>query len=139
VDSELGERLLGRLAGEQPFEQRSLEERLERWHRPLFVRHPLQSFSPRYFDGADPRLFSYAEDHLAGARSLLPERVAAPPLFDALLPEVEPTQARTISVGDLVRFFEGPIVWLLNRRLGVSLRERDVDVPDREPCELRGL
>jgi exodeoxyribonuclease V gamma subunit len=103
------------------------------------VRHPLQGFSPRYFDGQDSRLYSYATDQLAGARSLRKERAAAPPLFDAALPAPEPSEARTLGMNELVRFFEGPIVWLLNRRLAVSLREREVDVPDREPCELRGL
>ena len=44
------------------------------------VRHPLHPFSPRYFDGTRPELFSYAAGECAGARALLqPRRVA--PLF----------------------------------------------------------
>src|SRR5690606_31839055 len=96
---------------------------------------PLQAFSPRYFDGSDARLFSFAEHYVVGA--------AAPPGRDALqffgsaLPPLPPSDM--VGLGDLVRFFQNPTAFLLNRRLELFLRERDFEVPDREPQELSPL
>jgi exodeoxyribonuclease V gamma subunit len=101
----------------------------------VIVRHPLQAFSARYFDGHDPRLFSYAEHYVAGAAAA---RVGpAPAFFGGPLPPPPPSD--TLGVGDLVRFFQNPTAYLLNRRLELFLRERDLDVPDREPQELSPL
>lgn len=101
------------------------------------IRHPLQPFSPRYFDGSNPELFSYADSHAArlpGAG----DRTGPTLLFTSALP-VHPEPAETLSLRDLIRFFEGPVRELLNRRLRVYLRDRKVIVLDREPWELTKL
>jgi exodeoxyribonuclease V gamma subunit len=101
----------------------------------VIVRHPLQAFSARYFDGSDPRLFSYAEHYVAGAAAT---RTLAPPrFFHGPLPA--PTPSDAVSLGDLCRFYQNPTAYLLNRRIELFLRERDLDVPDREPQELTPL
>jgi exodeoxyribonuclease V gamma subunit len=101
----------------------------------VIVRHPLQAFSAHYFDGSDPRLFSYAEHYVAGAAA--PRLGPAPAFFAAPLPPAPPSDA--LGVSDLVRFIQNPTAYLLNRRLELFLRERDLDVPDREPQELSPL
>jgi exodeoxyribonuclease V gamma subunit len=101
----------------------------------VIVRHPLQAFSARYFDGRDGRLFSYAEHYVAGAATA--RAGAAPPFFTGALPPAPPSD--TLGVSELVRFFQNPTAYLLNRRLELFLRERDFDVPDREPQELSPL
>jgi exodeoxyribonuclease V gamma subunit len=101
----------------------------------VIVRHPLQAFSPRYFDGRDSRLFSYAEHYVAGAATAHAGVAAA--FFDGALPP--PPHNEALGVSELVRFFQNPTAYLLNRRLELFLRERDLDVPDREPQELSPL
>ncbi len=101
----------------------------------VIVRHPLQAFSSRYFDRSDARLFSYAEHYVNGAEA--PGQSAPPEFFAAALPAPPPSEV--LAVGDLVRFYQNPTAHLLNRRLELFLRERDLDVPDREPQELSPL
>ena len=101
------------------------------------VRHPLQAFSPRYFDGQDPRLFSYAEHYVEGAAARGLSGVMPPEFFPAPLPTPPPSGVLTLE--DLCRFYQNPTAYLLNRRLELFLRERDLDVPDREPQELSPL
>jgi exodeoxyribonuclease V gamma subunit len=101
----------------------------------VVVRHPLQAFSPRYFDARDARLFSYADHYAAGAAAT--RAGLAPAFFESPLPA--PPAADALGVSDLVRFYQNPTAHLLNRRLELFLRERDLDVPDREPQELSGL
>ena len=101
----------------------------------VVVQHPLQAFSARYFDGSDARLFSFAEHYVAGAAAA---GAAAPPEFFAA-PLPPPAALDGLGVTDLVRFYQNPTAHLLNRRLELFLRERDLDVPDREPQELSPL
>ena len=118
------------------------QERVDLVQGRLVLRHPLQAFSPRYFDPRDePRLFSYAEAYLHGAESLGPEKKNAVALFDARLPEPprDETERDAITLRELVRFYEGPVRYLLNRRLGVYLSDGVFDVPDREPIDLSPL
>ncbi|HEV8548664.1 MAG TPA: exodeoxyribonuclease V subunit gamma, partial [Polyangiaceae bacterium] len=82
----------------------------------LVVEHHLQSFSPRYFDGNDPRLFSYAKEYEGGARGLVQAEAAR----GAFIARLEPLEQKTeIALEDLVRFWKSPPGYLLNRRLGI--------------------
>ncbi|HEX7670937.1 MAG TPA: hypothetical protein VF395_15180, partial [Polyangiaceae bacterium] len=108
----------------------------------LVVRHPLQGFSPRNFDGKDPRLFSFVEAYRSGAVHAAGIRAASPPFFEApLAAKNEPSEsgtAETVPLPELVRFYEDPVGYLLTRRLGVYLKDTGVgiDIPDREPIEV---
>ncbi|HVU03650.1 MAG TPA: exodeoxyribonuclease V subunit gamma [Polyangiaceae bacterium] len=132
VVSELVDRVAARFDPPVPFSSET--DRRAKVAEALVVRHPLQGFSRRYFDGSDPRLFSYAETYKLGAEHLGPDRVDAPRLFTALLPDAAPT-GDVIALDDLVRFFEDPIAALLRARLGLHLREDETEIPDREPLE----
>ncbi len=100
------------------------------------VEHPLQPFSPRYFDGSDPRLVSFSVEHAAGARSLLLARAKALPFFGEALSERQPPEV--IELDELVRFFENPARGIL-RSLGVFLGDDVELVEDREPVEADAL
>lgn len=101
----------------------------------LTLRHPLQAFSHRYFDGRDERLFSYETSYLppaAGSATRGPL-----PIFSERLSRKDPDPPLELS--ELIQFFRNPTAYLFQRRLGVSLRENITDVPDREPLELSPL
>jgi exodeoxyribonuclease V gamma subunit len=100
------------------------------------VRHPLQAFSRRYFDGSDPRLFSYAE-HYVGAAQTPRYRRLLPEFFSAPLPVPPPSDA--LGLSELVRFYQHPAAYLLQRRLELFLRDFPQALGDREPLELSPL
>ena len=100
-------------------------------------RHALQPFSPHYF-GRDParRLFSYAATHYAGACALIGPRSNRPPVLAVPLP-ADPIE--TVALDELVRFFDNPSRWFLQRRLGVYLGRDAELLDDREPIALDAL
>ena len=108
----------------------------------LTVEHPLQAFSPRYFDSArnDHRLFSYSEANAtataaaAGASS----STELPPFLIDTLSEPDPA-LRAIALGELVGFLAGPAKYFLRARLGLKLRDFDSCLADDEPIELKPL
>lgn len=106
------------------------------------VQYPLQPFSPRSFDGSDPRLASYAEMYAAGARALVARRRdPVTPLFPSALASPLRTdggRAAPVELTELARFFENPARGLL-RRLGIQLDEDVKLVEDREPVESDAL
>lgn len=107
-----------------------------------WIQHPLQAFSPRYFQTDGPHdLISYQPDHFDGARALLaPKRPAAPFLQGPLEEpdELEEPMA-TLRLEDLRRFFRQPAAYLLERVLGVRLRDDAIRLEGREPIELDAL
>lgn len=103
---------------------------------PAVVEHPLQPFSPRYFDGADPRLFSYASAEAGGARELVSGGHAEAPFQRAALPDAG---SGPVDVDALARFFENPAKALLVERLGLYLSDEPMLVEDREPMEVDAL
>ncbi len=110
----------------------------------LWVRHPMQPFSPRYFGAdSDPRLFSFADDYCEGARALVggAQQKARPPLLTEPLPDPrpDPGQAVQLPLDRLLRFYRLPAADLVKRRLGVFLGDLRRDHSDREPMELGGL
>jgi exodeoxyribonuclease V gamma subunit len=102
----------------------------------LSVQHRLQSFSPRYFDGREPRLFSFAEEHAGGARGLSRLEGKVRSFVGELGPVPPPAE---LGIEDLVRFFKSPPAYLLNRRLGIYLGQAKTEVRAREPLDLDGL
>lgn len=105
--------------------------------RHLVIRHPLQPFSFRYFDGGHPALFSYESGYIEGARVARGQDSQPLGLFDAPLPQPPPEPTRLLS--DVIRFFRSPAMYLLQKRLGVYLEEVQHEIPDREPLQLVGL
>ena len=112
--------------------------------------HPLQPFSPRYFDGSDVSLVSYSAEDCAGARALIDARAGSGPergprlYVPVSLRADGPTDpddpaARTVDLARLGRFFEHPVRGFLQDRLGLYLRDEAPKLEDREPLDLDGL
>jgi len=119
----------------------------------LLVRHPLQPFSRRYFDGADARLWSYRDDWCRAARATrdpgsdcFAPAAAAPAGGWAAgegasprgldLPEVELPE---LELDDLIRFLRLPAEWFLTRTLGLRTPDEEAAVAQVEPFALDGL
>jgi exodeoxyribonuclease V gamma subunit len=110
--------------------------------RPWRVRHPLQPFDPRYFDAADPRLFSYsaafAAMHGRAAAPAVPAFlqesvavVAADNIGDALPATVG---APLVTLRELASYYKDPSTQLLKQHLHVSLDALDDErLPQQEP------
>lgn len=95
------------------------------------VEHPLQPFDARYFDGQDPRLFSFRSEFAAMTRGEAePRRLLAPdppPVDDGV---------REVSLAELRRYFRDPARALLSERLQVRLDALDESgLVDDEPLE----
>ncbi len=115
--------------------------------RALVLEHPMQAFSPRYFEGdsaedRDPRFFSFAADYASTAASGLGSRGARPPFLqgelDPLPPEAD-SGPREVSIDRLTYFLESPARRLLRDRLGIDPPRQDAPLEDREPMALDGL
>jgi exodeoxyribonuclease V gamma subunit len=97
----------------------------------IVTRHPLQAFSPRYFNG-DDRLFSYRRELAVAAPSMAAGRR---PMFATRLPGPGAEWA-VVPIEDVVRFYRQPVRFLLERRLGVRLAEYSDDLEASEPFAL---
>jgi len=135
-----------------------LVTRTGREDRPWQHCHPLQAFSPQYFkvsagDTYDP-WFSYMEEYASALGQPMqlavdmPEsdsdagaeeggeqdesaRLPGSRFFTEALPRRE-TDARELSLDDLIRFFRNPCQYLLQRRLQVTLAEAEEELVDEE-------
>ncbi len=98
----------------------------------LVTDHPLQAFSPAYFDGTEPRLFSYRSEYETSAQSLSGPAQPDRPFVTELEAFARP---RELALDELIRFWKSPPTYLLNRRLGIYLKERRPERRPREPLE----
>jgi exodeoxyribonuclease V gamma subunit len=99
--------------------------------------HPLQPFSPRYFDGSDPRLNSTSALWLDGAQALTGQARAPEPFCDDDLSLDEAVRSNS-GLNDVVRFFRNPARTFLHR-LGVVVRDEIEAIEDREPLLIDAL
>lgn len=95
--------------------------------------HPLQPFSRRYFDGQNPKMFSF---NAAQCPIVLPASPSA--WFDSPLPEADDSW-RELTASQLARFFAHPARFLIRERLGISLELEEDELESREPFALDGL
>jgi exodeoxyribonuclease V gamma subunit len=84
--------------------------------------HPLQPFSPRYFQEAGG-LFSYSRENLIAAAQLQNTADQSARGLDIELSDPEP-EFYEVNVERLVRFFDNPVRFLFTQRLHVSLQEQ---------------
>jgi exodeoxyribonuclease V gamma subunit len=101
------------------------------------IKHPLQAFSPRNFDG-NSRLFSYSADNCTAGIVSGKDRLEAPPFLDRSLREPE-KEWREVEIAQLVEFFSHPPKFFVRRCLGIELPREREEVEDREPFDLHSL
>jgi len=99
------------------------------------LKHPLQAFSPRYFNPQQTQLFSYAQENCVAIRE---GRRKPSPFFDSPLAEPAEELCR-IDLEELCRFFSNPCRFLVRRRLGIRLDDPDTLPEDRENFRLDPL
>lgn len=105
--------------------------------RQIITEHPLQPFSPRYFNQPLSSLFSYDSAWASAANSLGSD--GEPSLFiESALPAPE-NERRQLSLAELIRFIQHPVRYFLQQRLGVILDRAESDIEDSEPFALDSL
>ncbi|MGA8239521.1 MAG: exodeoxyribonuclease V subunit gamma [Desulfobacterales bacterium] len=103
----------------------------------LVVRHPLQAYSPRYFDDSDPALFSYSlENFMAAAGGTVSD--GPQPFFNGPLAS-PPTDWRTLRLEQLCQFYSQPARFLVEQRLGILLKDKSLLPQDKENFSLDAL
>ncbi len=94
--------------------------------RPWWVRHPLQPFDPRYFDGTDPALFSHRAEFAAASNP--PPGIPAA-FVDLLQPLVDaadlPPPVASLPIASVLGYFRDPARQLLREGLGLRLDAGD--------------
>jgi len=98
----------------------------------LHIAHPLQAFSPRYFDGNNPRLFSYSSEACDISKGIGTGQETFHAVFTDPLPEAG-GEFKKVRLDDLCRFFENPTRALFEKRLGVRYRDEEDAVESQEP------
>ena len=104
----------------------------------LVTQHPLQAFSPRYFNGMEKRLFSFSTEYCTASTVLLNERQEATAFISEPLPQPL-AEWKTVDINRLTRFFKNPLAFLLKERLGIELQTDDSSLDETEPFTVAGL
>ncbi len=115
-----------------------LEDEYEIKADDITTRHRLQAFSPRYFNGDDPDLFSYAGSQLRISRRIDAGDDESDSFITDPLP-VPDDDWQTISLGELISFYQHPVRFFMQQRLGLYLQKTDALTEEREPFETDGL
>ncbi len=100
-----------------------------RWPQtPWLLRHPLQPFDRRYFDGSDARFFSYAAP---------PEAATTAPTITRAPGIALPAPCEPVRLDDLEAFLRHPARWFFRQRLQLHLPDDRSERPsDVEPLGL---
>ena len=116
-------------------------ERKEKVREALIVHHPLQPFSPRCFATEGPAAARASFDVSLGAGAVALQAAQAGEIsatsgfFSSGRLEIS-EEERTVDLSDLLAFFEGPVNYLLRRRMLVNVHRSWREVEAREPAEL---
>jgi exodeoxyribonuclease V gamma subunit len=103
----------------------------------VVIQHHLQPFNAAYFDGSDPRLFSYARENCgAGKAALENRRQTGRFLKEPLPPSQEELQ---LDLRDLVRFWTNPCEHFCRRTLNLRLDGQEEELEDVEPTTVSAL
>lgn len=102
----------------------------------LITRHPLQAFSPRYFQ-ADSNLFTYAQ-HYLNLQSSTEKKINTCFWDKDALPEPEESW-RQISLSELIHFYRNPARIFLQRQFDLRITEIAEDLVEREPFALEAF
>jgi len=106
----------------------------------MITGHKLQAFSPGYFND-NGKLFSYSAENMLAAQRLSESRYKSadrtPFITDKLTAPSD--EWNIINIESLCGFFMNPAKYLLTKRLGIYLEEKDDLLSDREDFDLSAL
>jgi exodeoxyribonuclease V gamma subunit len=114
-----------------------LEKRFDLNADKFIVRHPLQAFSPRYFQ-ADDRLFTYAQDYLALQQQDAEKKITSCFWDCEILPEPDES-LRQVNLTELIHFYRNPARVFLQRQFDLKITETAEDLAEREPFALEAF
>ncbi len=101
----------------------------------LVTRHPLQPFSPRYFDGAS-NLFSFSAADCATAKALSAARQEPQLWWQGTITD---ETGEVIDLSELFSFFQHPQRYFLRRQLDLRFGGIEAKAEEREPFEIDKL
>lgn len=103
--------------------------------RPWRIKHPLQPFDARYFDGVDARLFSFDAGYAGMVKSAQP---SAPFVDPAEQAQPLPEDAAPVALRQLQAYYKDPARQLLAQQLDLRLDALDDDrLQSHEPLEAK--
>lgn len=88
----------------------------------IITKHPLQPFSPRYFDETS-KLFSYSSEYCVASINAIAERRMGKPFIVESLP-LPTTQWKMVNIEQFCRFFMQPTEFFIRNRLGIQLLDK---------------
>jgi exodeoxyribonuclease V gamma subunit len=103
----------------------------------IYVKHPLQAFSLKYFTN-NANLFSYSEVNRKAGIVAASERKESDLFIKGKLSN-DYKAPETISLGDLTAFFTNPAKHLLTTKLGIYLDDSTDSLDDKEPFTVEKL
>jgi len=113
------------------------EAEKEKRLRPWLVRHPLQPFDDRYFNGTDPALFSFRHD-FAQMRAGDDAAPGTPFVAESAAAPAEALQSQTIALSEVFAYYKDPAKQLLAKALNLRLEALSDDkLSDTEPLQAR--
>lgn len=107
----------------------------------LIIRHPLQPFSRRYFDGTSD-LFSFSEADCETAKELSGRGDCSTASTDlwwqGVIPE-DNTEEEVIELNELFSFFRHPQRYFMQRQMDLRFNGIEADAEEREPFSVAKL
>ncbi|CAA9892965.1 RecBCD enzyme subunit RecC [Candidatus Methylobacter favarea] len=101
----------------------------------LITRHPLQPFSPRYFNG-NSDLFSFSEADCETARALSAPKPQTAMWWQGAL---NTASEEIIDLNELFSFFRHPQRYFMRRRMELRFNGIEADAEEREPFNIDRL
>jgi exonuclease V gamma subunit len=98
----------------------------------LVIKHPLQSFSSRYFSNT-PDLISYNQTDLATAKALKQYKPTNEPWWQK---ELAHEEQEVLEISDLFAYFRHPQKYFLQHGLNIRFAQIKGEEPEREPFDL---
>lgn len=96
----------------------------------LTIRHPMQPFSPRYFNGREPDLISFSSENRLASLGVGKPAQFRPGLFDG---PIEVPDTGEAGIEELADFFVNPSRFALRHFLGFEVRQPGAGLKDEEP------
>ena len=104
----------------------------------LITKHPLQAFSPKYFDNShdsNHALFSYAKEYCSLNKN---EDLTSQAFIKQALEEPDASY-KEITLLDLISFYKNPARYFLKHRFAIQTFDDDPSLNIREPFELESF